>query len=352
MNLSVLLSLECPPKSPLLPTASPSRDSALNIRRLGRRLIRCIGIRRPGLPTRLGAAGVAVSLLLGPPAFAACNVQQRADIPVTLIGGQVLAAGGIDGKPVTFLIDTGAEKTLLSDTSVKRLGLVRDEWVSSHMQGIGGYERHPNAKLDTLELGGMKLRRRGTEIDPTISVAPLPFISGANRAIDGLLGADYLSSFDISFDLRRGKMTLYDVGGCAGNFLPWTNPYVAIPVDNPVPGRLLLPIRVNGRKMSAQIDSGSTRTVMALRSALHSGLTQAVMDRDPQQKVRGVGAAELTAYEHLFSEFQVGPGDVRKLPVLIMPLPVQGGDVLLGVDWLGGQPVWISWSTNQVFVAR
>ena len=301
---------------------------------------------------KLGVSGVVLGLLLGAGANAACIVRQRAEVPVTLIGGQVLAAGRIDGKSVTFLIDTGAEKTLLSETSVKRLGLARDEWVSSHMQGIGGYEQHPNAKLDTLELGGMALRRRGTEIDSTISVAPLPFISGANRAIDGLLGADYLSSFDVAFDLRHGRITLYDVTGCAGNFLPWANPYVAISTDNPVPGRLLLPIRVNGQKMSAQIDSGSTRTVMALRSALRTGLTQAVLDRDPRQKVRGVGAAELTAYEHLFNEFQVGPSDLRKLPVLIMPLPVQGGDVLLGIDWLGAQPVWISWTTNQVFVAK
>jgi predicted aspartyl protease len=308
--------------------------------------------RRSGTVSRIGALGLILALLLEPRAFAACIVEQRAEVPVTLIGGQVLAAGRLDGKSVTFLIDTGAEKTLLSETSVKRLGLPRDEWVSSHMQGIGGYERHPNAKLGSLELGGMALRRRGTEIDSTISVAPLPFISGANRAIDGLLGADYLSSFDIAFDLRRGRMTLYDVSGCTGDFLPWTKPYAAIAASNPVPGRLLLPVRVNGRKMSAQIDSGSTRTVMALRSALQAGLTQAVLDRDPQQKVRGVGAAELTAYEHLFNEFQVGPGDLRKLPVLIMTLPVQGGDVLLGIDWLGAQPVWISWSTNQVFVAR
>ena len=146
---------------------------------------------------RLSGVGVLCLGLLASSVSAACIVEQRADIPVTLIGGQMLAAGRIDGKSVTFLIDTGAEKTLLSAAAVQRLGLARDEWVSSHMQGIGGYERHPNAKLRSLELGGLTLRRRGTESEPTISVAPLPFIAAANRAIDGLLGVDYLSGFDI-----------------------------------------------------------------------------------------------------------------------------------------------------------
>lgn len=290
--------------------------------------------------------------LLASPASAACSVEKRADIPVTLIGGQILAAGRIDGRPVTFLIDTGAEKTLLSEAAVKRLGLARDEWVSSHMQGIGGYEHHPNAKFGRLELGGMALRRRGTEIENTVSVAPLPFIAAANRAIDGLLGVDYLSSYDIAFDLRQGRMTLYGVAGCSGNFLPWARPYISIPAQNPVPGRLLLPARVNGHYTTAQIDSGSTRSIVSLPAALRAGVTQAALDRDPQQKVRGLGAGELTAYEHSFSELRIGTEDLHRMPVLVMPLPPRGAGVLLGMDWLGAQPVWISWATNQVFIGQ
>ena len=301
---------------------------------------------------RLLGIGVLCAFLLASSVSAACIVEQRADIAVTLIGGQMLAAGRVDGKSVTFLIDTGAEKTLLSAAAVQRLGLARDEWISSHMEGIGGHERHPNAKLSSLELGGLKMRRRGTEIEPTISVAPLPFIAASNRAIDGLLGVDYLSSFDIDFDLRRGRMILYDVSGCAGNFLPWATPYTAIPAQKPVPGQLLLPVRVNGRDMRALIDTGSNRTVVSTQASVRAGVTQAMLQRDPQQKVRGVGANEVTAYEHRFTELRIGPENLPSMPVLIMPLPIRGNDLLLGVDWLGMRPVWVSWSTNQVFVGR
>ncbi len=296
--------------------------------------------------------GVLLGLALSGQALAACNVEQRADIPVTLIGGQVLAAGRIDGKSVTFLIDTGAEKTVLTDTAVKRLGLARDEWVSSHMQGIGGSEQHPNAKLGRLELGGIVLHRRGTEIEGTISVAPLPFITQTNRAIDGLLGLDYLANFDVAFDLRRGRMTLYSVSDCGGNFLPWTRPYSAIPAQNPVPGLLLLPARVNGRPAMAQIDSGSTRSLVSLSTALRAGVTQAMLDRDPRQKVSGLGKSELIAHEHLFNELRVGTEDLHKMRVFVMRLPPRASGVVLGMDWLGAQPVWISWATNQVFVGR
>jgi hypothetical protein len=302
------------------------------------------------LARRIGAW--LLGLALAGPASASCTIEKRADIPVTLMGGQILAAGRVDGKPVTFLIDTGAEKTLLTDTAVQRLGLARDEWVSSHMQGIGGYEHHPNAKLTSLELGGLKLRRRGTEIEGTVSVSPLPFITRTNRAIDGLLGLDYLSSFDVVFDLRRGRMTLYNVDGCAGNFLPWTGPYAAIPAQMPVPGLLLLPAHVNGRPTLAQIDSGSTRSLVSLSTALQAGVTQGVLDRDTQQKVSGLGAAEVTAYEHLFADLRVGDLNLQAKPLLVMRLPPRGSGVVLGMDWLGGQPVWISWATHQVFVSR
>ena len=186
----------------------------------------------------------------------------------------------------------------------------------------------------------------------TISVAPLPFITQTNRAIDGLLGLDYLSSFDVAFDLRRGRMTLYSVSGCDGSFLPWTRPYSAIPAQNPVPGLLLLPARVNGRPAMAQIDSGSTRSLVSLSTALRSGVTQAMLDRDPRQKVSGLGKSELIAHEHLFSELRVGTEDLHKMRVFVMRLPPRASGVVLGMDWLGAQPVWISWATNQVFVGR
>ena len=283
---------------------------------------------------------------------AACNVEKRVEVTITLTGAQALAAGRVDGKSVTFLIDTGAEKSLLTDTAVQRLRLARDEWVSSHMRGIGGYERHPNAKIGRLELGGIVLHRRGTEIEGTISVAPLPFITRDNRAIDGLLGLDYLSNFDVVFDLRQGRMILYSVSGCTGNFLPWTGPYSAIAAQNPVPGLLLLPARVNGLPVQAMIDSGSTRSLVSLSTALRAGVSQTALDHDPKQKVSGLGALELTAYEHLFKELRVGEEDLHAAPVFVMRLPPRGGGVILGMDWLGAHPVWISWSTNQVFVAR
>lgn len=317
----------------------PPRSGVVRLPRRGVRHLSRIGI-------------LVLGLLFAGHAAAACTVEPRADVPVTLIGGQVLAAGRIDGKSVTFLIDTGAEKTLLSEAAVQRLGLARDEWVSSHMQGIGGYERHPNAKLRSLELGGVALHRRGTEAESTISVAPLPFIAQANRAIDGLLGLDYLSSFDIAFDLRRGRMTLYSVSGCTGNFLPWQTPYTAIAAENPLPGQLLLPVRINGHGAMAQINSGSNRSVVSLQTALAAGVTQAMLNRDPKQKVRGVGAGEVTAYEHLFSELLVGPSDLHQTRVLVMALPARGFGMLLGMDWLGAQPVWISWATDQVFVGQ
>ena len=53
------------------------------------------------------------------------------------------------------------------------------------------------------------------------------------RQIDGLLGRDFLSLFDLDLDFPRQTLTLYDVHGCTGRFLPWTEPYLSVAVDNP-----------------------------------------------------------------------------------------------------------------------
>jgi hypothetical protein len=150
-------------------------------------------------------------------------------------------------------------------------------------------------------------------------------------AIAGLLGEDFLSAFDLDLNLGTGTLTLYDVSGCSGHFLPWHDPYQAVTAWRPVRNILALPIRIGGTEVQAMLDTGALRSVVTLPGMVQLGLAAGGTD-----SVRGFGPASLAAHEQHF----IAP--IRTLRSI---------GALLGADWLARRHVWISWATDQVFIA-
>ena len=107
----------------------------------------------------------------------------------------------VNETAATFILDTGAERTLMGEDVVRRLGLERDHWVTSTILGIGGLQQRPNALPRSLRLGTTPLRRRTLPGDTSVTVGPLPVNEIAGRPIAGLLGRDFLSLFDLDLDV-------------------------------------------------------------------------------------------------------------------------------------------------------
>ncbi len=194
---------------------------------------------QPGLPACL-ALVLAPVLALAHPA-AACQVTPRSAVSIAMAGGLVLAPLTINGAVEQFVLDTGAEHSVVGLAAADRLKLARDEWVSTDLQGAGGMDRRRLGRPSSLSLGGLALRRRTVAADNSVVVGPIPD-AVAGRPIAGLLGEDFLSPYDLDLDIPAGKLTLYAVAGCAGRFLPWTGRYAAIPAWRPVRNVLALPM--------------------------------------------------------------------------------------------------------------
>src|SRR6185312_14997777 len=77
----------------------------------------------------------------------ACEVERRAAVPLEIASGLLVASVDVNGKPARFVIDTGAERTIISEAAVHRLGLRRDPWVGTTVRGVGGVERRANTVL-------------------------------------------------------------------------------------------------------------------------------------------------------------------------------------------------------------
>ena len=238
-------------------------------------------------------------------------------------------------------MDTGAERTVVGIAAADRLHLARDEWVSTDVLGAGGRDRRRLGRPRSLSLGGLALRRHTVAADNSVVVGPI-LDSLAGIPITGLLGQDFLSPFDVDIDPAAHTLTLNDVAGCSGAFVPGGRPVAAL---RPVRNILALPVEVNGHPLLAELDSGAQTTVVTAPGMIALGLVPGGTG-----SIRGFGTNSVQT-RVMPVTLRVGGQTLPAWPVTVAPIrTLRSVDLLLGADWLGRQRVWISWSTNQVFV--
>jgi predicted aspartyl protease len=297
---------------------------------------------------------LAFFLLLWPAvASAVCSVEQRAVVPLDVAGTTILAPVTVNGIAGNFILDTGAALTVVTPDAVNRFGLALDEWASTAMRGVGGVEQRRNADPRSVELGGVALRRQSLARDATIRVATLSRTAASGRRIDGLLGRDFLSVFDLALDLPHRSLTLYDVHDCAGRFLPWSGDYLSVPVESTAGSALVVPVELDGVPLRALLDSGAGSTLVAAPGMARLGLGMDRLKDDPSETANGVGPHTVTMWRHRFHALRID-GETFQSPVFVVA-PIQLSpisDMLLGADWLIARRVWISYATHQLFVAK
>ncbi len=300
----------------------------------------------------LARAALGMALLsswLAPPAIA-CELTSRATVPIRLVASRFLVEVAVNGAQATFQLDTGAERSLVTPEAVRRLGLARDRWVGDTVWGIGGIEHSSVADPRSLSLAGIPLRHRSPVGDATLAVGPISDPSADGAPIDGLLGRDFLSAFDVELDVPRHRLTLWGVSGCTGRFLPWREPYDAIAALAEYGDALVLPVVADGARLRALPDTGSADTLIGAPGVIRLGID------DPGTsglETRGVGDRARPVWPVRLSSLRVGEQTEHDVPVLASRLrffPIV--DMLLGADWFRTRRVWLSYATGQVFVAR
>lgn len=291
-------------------------------------------------------------LLLLPAARAACMVDNKATVPLVVVGGAITVAVEVNGITATFILDTGAQRSMVTEVAVRRLGLARDAWIGTTMSGVGGIESRPNADPRSLTLGGIPLVRRTLAHDTSLTVGVIPRTQVGKLLIDGLLGRDFLSLFDLDVDVPGLRLTLYQVHDCVGRFLPWQGGYAAVPVTLPAENALVVPVTVDGTPLRALLDSGASASLIGAPGLFRLGLQRANFADDPTEQVGGLGPRVVTMRQHRFRSLRVGGQSIDSPIIWTAPIrltPVV--DMLLGADWLAGRRIWISFSTRQLFVA-
>jgi hypothetical protein len=153
----------------------------------------------------VAAAGLAAGGLATAQPGAGGGTDLHASLKVVKQGKQVLALVPvmIDGHgPYTFALDTGASRSLVDSQVAKELG-VKQVGSAGKIGGVTGTKQALLVKIKAWRTGTIKLPRT------TVVMSNLPF-GNASGGIQGLLGSDVLSRFDvITIDYSREQLRLH-----------------------------------------------------------------------------------------------------------------------------------------------
>jgi Aspartyl protease/Domain of unknown function (DUF4124) len=112
-------------------------------------------------------------------------------------GAPVVAPALINGVALRLMVDTGADRTVLSPAAAARTGLTVDDSRALRVVGVVG-----SAIASEMVVGQMEVA--GARVGPLrVIVLDMPGVS-----LDGLMGRDVLDFFTLTVDTQAGRATL------------------------------------------------------------------------------------------------------------------------------------------------
>ena len=155
---------------------------------------------RESIPEAYRAAAKLLSLSEAPPAPPEIPVEPR-KTGITRIpfvpGSPVLVSARINGAgPITLILDTGADHTLISPAVLARLGVSTQGAYRGVLRGVTGAGMTDAVWIASLEVGEAKA-------GPLLVIAHDADLKGA----DGLLGRDFLVNFNLTIDPKERVVT-------------------------------------------------------------------------------------------------------------------------------------------------
>lgn len=184
------------------------------------------------------------------PFAAECKLTLAASVPITLAHSHVEVPVTINGRGRTFLIDTGAFTSAVSEQVVAE-------------QQIRTFGIHDNVHID--DAGGKKAELY-VDVDEFVIAnqkahdARMMVMNAAG--VDGLVGPDYLRNFDLDFDFANGTLNLFRHHPCHGRAVYWTDDYFVVPIDVTDDGHIRVDVTLDGKPMRALLDTGAAVTVL------------------------------------------------------------------------------------------
>jgi predicted aspartyl protease len=280
---------------------------------------------------------------------AGCDLVQIAQVPLEPRNRLFAVPVIVNGYAISMLLDTGSEKSLLTEATVQRLNVTRDGRTSTVLVGAVGGSLRADASIDSMSLGGVPL---------SMDRIPVAYFGGY-PGIDGILGLDVLRDFDLDIDAPNRVLTLYRVRQCERAGPPWDDPATLITGISTRMGWLEMPFEIDGIAETAVVDTGASNTVITPRMVRRLGLSDQVLADDRLLKLHVVAGDDSQVHVHLFQTVRIGPITTHNAYVVVLakdPPALGGGrnfrEAAIGQDFLGNRRVWFAFRSGRLYISR
>ncbi len=210
---------------------------------------------------RIAIAAASAALLFAAPSLAAddCHLYRLTSIDMTLDSeGGVNVPMSVSGKDVNVLVDTGGIYSMLTDSFVTELGLHKESLMRARFIMFGGKTINQFVSAKDIKLGKLSGSRTEFLVMPD---GRLPQGTG------GTLAPDVLNNYDVDFDFANAKFNLFSQDHCEGKVVYWADDYAIVDFRRDMNGHIQVPVKLDGQDVKAGIDTGSSRSFMALETA-------------------------------------------------------------------------------------
>lgn len=195
------------------------------------------------------------------------------------------------------------------------------------------------------------------------------------ESVAGILAPNLLRQFDVEIDFATMKFSLYSQDHCDGKAVPWpANTVSAVPMKLDASDHIEIPVQLDGKDMTAMLDTGAIHTVLNLERA-QGDFGLKLGDEETPEVGRLLRSPESKTYFHRFkslsmSNTAIANPTVRIIPDLMrnkmadptyslnggsrIPAPAVKpgfGDLILGMNVLRQWHIYIAYKEEMVYLA-
>jgi predicted aspartyl protease len=260
--------------------------------------------------------------------------------------GQPTIEGGINDTPVQMLLDTGAFSSILTPGTAERLGIPLDQ-TGKYAGGVGGSTVIYSARLKDFAIGP---RHFGKTWFPVLGS------TGSDLGVSAIVGADFLFQTDLELALADKFIQFLRPTGCGDTFLAyWDKDAMEVPFSGmeDKSRKPYVAVTLNGVKLQAVLDTGSSRTVVSRHGAALAGITPDSPNVTKGERLVGVGSGSVTSWRATFDSFAIGDETIKNAELAIRDESETGRgavDVVHGMDFLRAHRVLFAMSQQKLYL--